>query len=141
MKNYTDASVKKNVWNNCMTILNIVKKYCNVMKEDVVDKNYPNFLKSAHTNILRHLRDIVDNSVTDSLRENACTKIREHYVELELKNVHNMAYESSKAEIKDMCEALIRDQVGNKSCTNAKDSFEWSFSRFNTVVPHKWLCT
>ncbi|KAG8345773.1 hypothetical protein TRVL_03388 [Trypanosoma vivax] len=46
-----------------------------------------------------------------------------------------MAYDSSKMEIKEMCEALIRDQVGSKSCTNAKDSFGWSFSRFNTVAP------
>ncbi|CCD21674.1 hypothetical protein, conserved in T. vivax [Trypanosoma vivax Y486] len=46
-----------------------------------------------------------------------------------------MAYDDSKDEVKKMCEALIRDQVGDKSCTNAKVSFEWILSRFNTTIP------
>ncbi|KAH8605756.1 hypothetical protein ERJ75_001581200 [Trypanosoma vivax] len=126
---------QKNVWSHSVTILKIIEKDCSVIKGGVRDVNYPNYLKSTHNNILRHLRDIGDSNVTDSLLENGCTKIREHFVELVQKNINKWTYESTKAKVKKMCETLLEGQNKGESCANAKNSFEWILSRFNTTVP------
>ncbi|KAG8340229.1 hypothetical protein TRVL_08942 [Trypanosoma vivax] len=129
MKNYTGQSSKTNIWNYSVTIWNITRTDCGTI---VTGNKGNSSVEAAYENIIRHLRDIANESFISSVEENGCNETYSHFRTILRGGLYNKTYD--KNEIKEMCKK-IRNNTNKKRCTSAKTSLEWIKERFKVAVP------
>ncbi|KAH8609422.1 hypothetical protein ERJ75_001205300 [Trypanosoma vivax] len=132
MKNYTGQSSKTNIWNYSVTIWNITRTDCGTIeKGNTGADSSVKLVEAAYDNVIRHLRDIANESFISSVEENGCNETYSHFRTILAESLYNKTYD--KNEIKEMCKKIKNKK--EESCASAKTSFQWIKERFKVAVP------
>ncbi|CCD18571.1 hypothetical protein ERJ75_000873800 [Trypanosoma vivax] len=82
----------------------------------------------------RHLRDVVNSSINNSIVENGCKEMHLVVVNVLGGSAVGLATEVPREKVKTVCDALLNETLKNVNCTSAKTSAQWMKDRLEVAV-------